>query len=215
MAIGVAPDTKLAQEAGIQTGAFGGIRVNEKMNVAGAENVFAAGDCCELRNIVTKKPMYVSLATTASKTGRVAGENAAGGNASFRGTIRAIGVRVFDNEVAHVGLSLKEARKASFDAVTHTIRAQSNVGIMPGSKELLITLIADRTSRKLLGANCIGGGGAILRANTLAVAIRHGMTIDEIEHFDLIYTPPFAPLWDGMTIAAEQLNKKLKVKSKE
>jgi len=213
VAIGVAPNTKLAKEAGIQIGTFGGIRVSDRMNAANAESIFAAGDCCELRNLVTKKPMYQALATTASKTGRVAGENAAGGNASYGGTIRAIGVRVFDKEVAHVGLSLREAHEASFDAVSHTIQAKSNVGIMPGAKDIFITLIADRKSRKLLGANVIGGGGAILRANTLAVAIRHGMSIDEVEHFDLIYTPPFAPLWDGITIAAEQLGKKLKVKS--
>jgi len=213
VAIGVSPNTKLAQEAGIQTGSLGGIRVTDKMLADGSESVFAAGDCCELRNIVTKKPMYVSLATTASKTGRIAGENAAGGNTSFSGTIRALGVRVFDKEVAHVGLSLREANAAYFEAVAHTIHATSKVGIMPGAKEILITLIADRKSQKLLGANVIGDGGAVLRANTLAVAIRQGMTIDEIEHCDLIYTPPYAPLWDGILIAAEQLKKKLKVKS--
>jgi NADPH-dependent 2,4-dienoyl-CoA reductase/sulfur reductase-like enzyme len=215
VAIGVTPNTTLAREAGIRTGSLGGIRVTDKMVVDGAENIFAAGDCCELRNIVTKKPMYISLATTASKTGRVAGENAAGGTASFSGTIRAIGVRVFGKEVAHVGLSLKEANDAYFDAVAHTIHAKSKVGIMPGEKEICITLIADRKSRKLLGANVVGDGGAVLRANILAVAIRHGMSIDEVEHFDLIYTPPYAPLWDGILIAAEQLEKKLKVKSEK
>ncbi|MGA7161734.1 MAG: FAD-dependent oxidoreductase [Bacteroidota bacterium] len=212
VAIGVTPNVKLAKRAGLQIGGFGGIRVDDKMKVIGAENIFAAGDCCELRNIVTKKPMYISLATTASKTGRIAGENAAGGNAVFKGTMRAIGVRVFQKEVAHVGLSLKEAKGAYFDPVAYTIRAQSKVGMMPGEKEIHFTLIADVKTRRLLGANVIGDNGAVLRANTLAVAIRHGMTIDDVDHFDLIYTPPYAPLWDGMAIAAEQLGKKLKVK---
>ena len=213
VAVGVMPNATLAGDAGIRIGAFGGIRVDDKMKALGAENIFAAGDCCELRNIVTNKPMYISLATTASKTGRVAGENAAGGNAIFKGAIRAIGVRVFDKEVAHVGLSLKEAKEAYYDGVAHTIRAQSHVGIMPGAKEILFTLIADRKTRRLLGANVIGDRGAILRANTLAVAIRHGMLIDEVEQFDLIYTPPYAPLWDGSAIAAEQLGKELKAKN--
>ena len=155
------------------------------------------------------------MATTASKTGRVAGENAAGGNAAFKGAIRAIGVRVFDKEVAHVGLSLKETKDSNYDGVAHTIRSQSHVGIMPGAKEILFTLIADRKTRRLLGANVIGEEGAVLRANTLAVAIRHGMSIDEVEQFDLIYTPPYAPLWDGMAIAAEQLGKELKVRSEK
>ncbi len=213
VAIGVTPNAKLAEAAGIQIGDFDGIRVDDKMKALGEENIFAAGDCCELRNIITKKPMYISLATTASKTGRVAGENAAGGNAFFKGTMRAIGVRVFDKEVAHVGLSMKEAKGAYFDAVAHTIRAQSKVGMMPGAKEIHVTLIADRTTRKLLGANVIGDYGAVLRANTLGVAIRHGMSIDDVGQFDLIYTPPYAPLWDGIAIAAEQLGKKLKIKS--
>ena len=215
VAVGVKPSIKLAEEAGIQIGALGGIRVDDKMKVLDAENIFAAGDCCELRNMVTNKPMVISLATTASKTGRVAGENAAGGNAAFKGAIRAIGVRVFDKEVAHVGLSLKETKDSNYDGVAHTIRSQSRVGIMPGAKEILFTLIADRKTRRLLGANVIGEEGAVLRANTLAVAIRHGMSIDEVEQFDLIYTPPYAPLWDGMAIAAEQLGKELKVRSEK
>ncbi|HTY11140.1 MAG TPA: FAD-dependent oxidoreductase [Bacteroidota bacterium] len=209
IAIGVKPESRLALAAGIQLGPFGGIRVDEKMRALGAESVFAAGDCCELKNVVTKKPMYIALATTASKTGRVAGENAAGGNAAFKGTLRAIGVRAFDKEVAHVGLSSTEAKDASFDPVVNTIHARSKIGIMPDAKEIHFTLVADKQSRRLLGANVIGEEGAILRANTLAAAIRHGMTIDDVEHFDLIYTPPYAPLWDGIIISAEQMKKKL------
>ena len=93
--------------------------------------------------------------------------------------------------------------------------AMTCIGMMPGMKDILFTLIADRKTRRLLGANVIGEKGAVLRANTLAVAIRHGMAIDEVEQFDLIYTPPYAPLWDGITIAAEQLGKELKVKSEK
>lgn len=209
VAVGVVPNTGLAKAAGIHTGNFGGISVDDKMRALGAENIYAAGDCCELRNIVTKKPMYLSLATLASKTGWIAGENAAGGIAAFKGTIRAIGVRIFNIEVAHVGLSAREAKEASFDAATHTIQAYSKPGMMPGATKLQITLIADRKSRRLLGANVIGERGAVLRANTLAVAIRHGLTIDDVAQFDLIYTPPYAPLWDGINISAQQMKKRM------
>jgi pyruvate/2-oxoglutarate dehydrogenase complex dihydrolipoamide dehydrogenase (E3) component len=129
--------------------------------------------------------------------------------------MRAIGVRVFDKEVAQVGLSLQEAKQSNFDAVSNTIQSKSEVGIMPGAKELVITLVADRKSARVLGANVVGEKGAVLRANTLAVAIRHGMTLDEVEQLDLIYTPPYAPLWDGIGIAAEQLEKKLEVRSEK
>jgi pyruvate/2-oxoglutarate dehydrogenase complex dihydrolipoamide dehydrogenase (E3) component len=209
VAIGVAPNASLAEAAGIQSGTFGGICVSDKMKALGAENIYAAGDCCELRDIITKKPTYLSLATTATKTGWIAGENAAGGNAIFKGTMRAIGVRVFDKEIAHVGLSLKEAKNFYFDAVTHTIIAQSKVGMMPGVQDISFTLIADRKSGRVLGANVIGNEGAIQRANTLAVAIRHGMTVSDVSEFDLIYTPPFAPLWDGINISGHQMKKKI------
>jgi len=208
VAIGVAPNASLAEATGIQRGNFGGICVSDKMKALGAENIFAAGDCCELRNIVTNKPMYISLATTATKTGWIAGENAAGGNAIFKGTMRAIGVRVFDKEIAHVGLSLKEAKSFYIDAVAHTIRAQSKAGMMPGVQEISITLISDRKSGRVLGANVLGNEGAIQRANTLAVAIRHGMTVSDVSEFDLIYTPPFAPLSDGINIIGHQMKKK-------
>ena len=209
VAIGVAPNARLAKDAGIHVGNFGGISVDDKMRALGAENIYGAGDCCELRNIITKKPMYLSLATTASKTGWVAGENAAGGNAQFKGAVRAIGLRVFAKEVAHVGMSSSEAKAASFDVVAHTIQAYSKPGMMPESAKLQITLVADRKSQKLLGANVIGETGAILRANTFAVAIRHGLSIDEIAQFDLIYTPTYAPLWDGINISAQQIKKRL------
>ncbi|HTR81656.1 MAG TPA: FAD-dependent oxidoreductase [Bacteroidota bacterium] len=209
VAVGVAPNTSLANDAGIHLGIHGGIVVDEKMKAAGPENIFAAGDCCELRNLVTKKPMYLSLATLASKTGWVAGENAAGGKAMFKGTIRAIGVRVFDMEVAHVGLSLAEAKIANFDVVANSIRAYNKTGMMPDASQLLITLVAECKTKRLLGANVVGGGGAILRANVFAAAIRHGLTIDDVAQFDLIYTPPYAPLWDGITISAQQMGKRL------
>ncbi|MDE3058877.1 MAG: FAD-dependent oxidoreductase, partial [Bacteroidota bacterium] len=209
VAVGVEPNSSLAENAGIETGNFGGVCVSDKMEALGAEDIYAAGDCCELRNIITHKPMYISLATTASKTAWIAGENAAGGNAAFKGTMRAIGVRLFTKEVAHVGLSVTEAAESNFDPVTNTVRVPSKVGMMPGSKELLITLIADRRSSRLLGANIVGGEGAVLRANVFAAAIRHSMSVDDVAQLDLIYTPPYAPLWDGILIGAQQIKKKL------
>ncbi len=209
VAIGVEPNSSLAENAGIEIGNFGGISVSDKMKALGAEDIYAAGDCCELRNIITRKPMYIPLATTASKTAWIAGENAAGGNAAFEGTMRAIGVRVFTKEIAHVGLSAPEAAESNFDPVTDTVRVPSKVGMMPGSKELLITLIADRRSSRLLGANIVGGEGAVLRANVFAAAVRHGMSVDDVAQLDLIYTPPYAPLWDGILVGAQQIKKKL------
>ncbi len=209
IAIGVEPNALLAKESGIHTGTAGGILVNEKMNALGADNIFAAGDCCELKNIITNKPMYQSLATTASRTGWIAGENAAGGNVKFSGTLRAIGVRVFGMEAAQAGLSEREAQAANFQPITNTIQTLSQVGMMPGVKKISITTVADKKNKKILGASLLGGEGAIARANIFAVAIRHGLTIDEIAELDLVYSPPFSPLWDGVTMSGIQMKKKL------
>jgi pyruvate/2-oxoglutarate dehydrogenase complex dihydrolipoamide dehydrogenase (E3) component len=90
-----------------------------------------------------------------------------------------------------------------------TITGSSRASIMPGSKKLTVTLIADRRSGRLLGAGLFGEEGAVLRANTLAVGIQHGLTVHEMQQWDLAYSPPFTPLWDPILIAANALEKKM------
>jgi pyruvate/2-oxoglutarate dehydrogenase complex dihydrolipoamide dehydrogenase (E3) component len=158
---------------------------------------------------VSGRQVYIPLATIASKQGWVAGENAAGGSATFRGAIHAMAVRVFDLEVARVGLSSDEAEQAGFDVVTETITARSKVAIMPGSKQLWVRAVADRRSRRLLGVNLVGEDGAVLRANTFALAIQNNMTVDAIARADLVYAPPFTPLWDPILITANVLRKNM------
>ena len=153
--------------------------------------------------------MFIPLATYASRAAWVAGENAAGGRAIFKGAIRAIAVRVFDIEAAQVGLSAEEAKEAGFAVVTESVTAYAKVALMPESSKVTLKFIIDRTSGRLLGANVYGGDGAVLRADTLGVAIQQGLTLDDISRFDMIYAPPFAPLWDPILIAAHQAKKKL------
>lgn len=206
--IGVEPNTALAKKAGIRTGTSGGILTDQRQQT-NIDTIFAAGDCCEVRNLVNNKSMFIALATIASKTGWTAGENAAGGSAVFRGAIRAIAVRVFGMEVIQLGLSSAEASESGFDVVTDTITAWSKVGIMPNAAKVTITTIADRKSKRLLGANLYGKEGAVHRGNTLAVAIQHRIPVDDMQQWDLAYTPPFTPLWDPLLVAANALRKKL------
>ncbi len=208
VAIGVEPNTALARSAGIRTGASGGIRTDQRQQTS-IDNVYAAGDCCEVKHAVTGKQAYIPLATIASKAGWTAGENAAGGNAVFRGAIRAIAVRVFGLEVAQVGACEEDAAAAGFECVSETITGWSRVAVMPGSRQVTIRLLADRKTRRILGANVTGGEGAVLRANTLAVAIQHKVTIDEMQQWDLAYSPPFTPLWDPILVAANAMHRKL------
>lgn len=208
LSLGVIPNGELASDAGVRTGASGGILtdVRQQTNI---DNIYAAGDCCEVKNLVTNRMMYIPLATIASKAGWVAGENAAGGKAAFRGAIRAIAVKVFGIEVVQVGISSEEARNAGFDVVTETVTGWDKVAVMPGSSKITIKTIVDRSSGRLLGANLHGEHGAVLRANTLAVAIQHRITIEEMQHWDLVYSPPFAPMWDPILISANVTRKKL------
>ena len=208
VAIGVEPATALARKAGLRLGASGGIQTDQRQQTS-ADNVYAAGDCCEVKSLVTGRQVYIPLATIASKAGWTAGTNAAGGNAVFRGAIRAIAVRVFGLEVANVGACAEEARAAGLDPVAESITAWSRTAVMPGATRVTVTVIADRKSRRLLGANVFGPEGAVLRANTLAVAIQHRITIDEMQQWDLAYSPPFTPLWDPIIVAANALRKKL------
>ena len=209
VASGVVPNTELAKHAGIRCGTSGGILTDQRAQT-NLDNVFAAGDCCEIKNLVNNKSTYIPLATIASKQGWVAGENAAGGNATFRGAVHAIAVRVFGLEVARVGLSAEEAKESGFDVVTDTITANSRVGMMPGNKKMSITTVADKRTRRLLGVNMTGEDGVVHRANTFAVAIQHKITIDEIQQWDLAYSPPFTPLWDPILVAANSLEKKMR-----
>jgi NADPH-dependent 2,4-dienoyl-CoA reductase/sulfur reductase-like enzyme len=208
VAIGVQPDTALAKKAGLRLGTCSGILTDQRQQTS-ADNVFAAGDCCEVKSLVTGKQVYLPLATVASKAGWTAGTNAAGGNTVFRGAIRAIAVRVFGLEVANVGASAEEARAAGLDPVTESITAWSRVAVMPGARQVTVTAIADRSTRRLLGANVFGPEGAVLRANTLAVAIQQKATVDDMQQWDLAYSPPFTPLWDPLIVAANALRKKL------
>jgi NADPH-dependent 2,4-dienoyl-CoA reductase/sulfur reductase-like enzyme len=201
LSVGVEPNCDLAEKAGISLGLTGAIRVDEKQQTR-ADNIYAAGDCCEVRNLVNNRPMYIPLATIATKAGWVAGENAAGGRAIFKGAIRAVAAKVFDLEVAQVGLSGEEARESGFDTVTEHIRGHSRVAYMPGSREVDVMLILDKRSRRVLGANLFGGEGITLRANTLAVAIQHKLTVDEVSQLDLAYSPTYSPLWDPILVAA-------------
>jgi NADPH-dependent 2,4-dienoyl-CoA reductase/sulfur reductase-like enzyme len=207
-AIGVVPNVTIAKEAGLRTGQLGGIKTDERQ-CTNDDSVFAAGDCCEVRNLISRRPAYLPLATVASKMARTAGENAAGGSSVFKGAIRNIALRLFDYEVSRVGLTMDEAEEAGYKVVIETIEAPSRVVGMPGAARLTVTSCADKSSGRLIGATLIGKDGAVHRGNVLAAMIQMGATLKDISHLDMMYAPPFSPLWDPVIVAANQTLKKL------
>jgi len=208
IAIGVEPSIDLAKSIRARLGTFGGILTDQHQTTS-VDSIYAAGDCCEVKNLVNNRWMYAPLATYAARQGWVAGENSAGGNASFKGAIRAIAVKAFGLEIASVGLSSREAEESEFNPIVEHIVGDSRISFYPRSEKVHIIAIADKKSNRLLGANVVGGSGSALRANTLGVAIQQKMTVEEISKLDLLYSPPFSPLWDPILIAAHQLSKKM------
>jgi NADPH-dependent 2,4-dienoyl-CoA reductase/sulfur reductase-like enzyme len=207
LAVGVEPNVDLAKSVRARLGTFGGILTDQHQTTS-IDSMYAAGDCCEVKNLVNNKWMYAPLATYAARQGWVAGENASGGNAIFKGVIRAIAVKAFGLEIASVGLSSKEAEESGFSPIIEHIVGDSRISFYPGCEKVHIIAIADKKSSRLIGANILGGSGSALRANILGVAIQQKMTIEEVSRLDLLYSPPFSPLWDPILIAAHQLKKR-------
>jgi NADPH-dependent 2,4-dienoyl-CoA reductase/sulfur reductase-like enzyme len=208
MAVGVIPNVEIAKEAGIELGKTGAIKT-DFTQMTHLMNVYAAGDCCEVFNLVSQDWTYTPLGDIANKQGRVAGENAAGGMATFTGVVGSAAFKVFELEVAFTGLGTQTAQRYGFDVDSQVIEAESKVGYMPGAKRMLIKLIFDRNDGRLLGAQMAGKEGVARRINALAVALHQKMTIDEISRLDFAYAPPFSAPFDPILIAAEQAGKKI------
>jgi NADPH-dependent 2,4-dienoyl-CoA reductase/sulfur reductase-like enzyme len=201
LAVGVRPNTHLAQEAGVQLGAGGAIAVDKHMrtNVAG---IYAAGDCAEAALQVTGEKVYIPLGTTANKQGRVAGANVAGMECTFEGIAGTAATKIFGLEVARTGLTEREAVAKGLSVHTSQITAKDRSGYYPGASRLDVKLVIDTDSRRLLGGQMIGACGAVKRIDILAAAIYAQMTVDDLTHLDYSYTPSAASVWDATLIAA-------------
>jgi NADPH-dependent 2,4-dienoyl-CoA reductase/sulfur reductase-like enzyme len=206
---GIKPNSEIARDAGIEIGRSGAIAVNQRMetNIPG---VFAAGDCAEAFHLVLGRPVYIPLGTTANKQGKVAGENAVGGNAIFKGIVGTAVFKVFELEVARTGISEKQAKEEGIDYVSTVIEHGSRAHYYPGGSKIRVKLIAERRTGRLLGAEMVGRDGVAKRIDVFATALHARMSIDEIAGLDLSYAPPFAPVWDPILIAANDIEKKLK-----
>lgn len=208
MATGIVPRTDLAAAAGIQIGPTGAIAVDERM-LTSRSSIYAAGDCAEVRHLVTGKPAYMPLGTTANKQGRVAGENAAGGNARFEGVVGTLATQVFELAVARTGLSVATAKQRGFQPDAVTLTSTSRAKYFHG-KPILVKLIWDRTTGRLLGCQMAGEEGIAKRIDVAAMALHARMRVPDMLHLDLSYAPPFAPVWDPILIAANEANKKFR-----
>lgn len=205
LACGLRPNVELAAEAGIELSRTGAICVSDRAETnLGA--VYAAGDCAEAFHLVTGRPVYLPLGATANKMGRVAGANAAGGRERLAGIAGTCILRVCGLGVAVTGLSEVQARKEGFDPVAAHIEARDKPRYFRG-RPTTVKLVADRRTRRLLGGWVAGEDGVSGRINVIATALASRMRIEEFAQLDLAYSPPFAPAWDPLLIAAQQVSK--------
>ena len=209
VAVGVKPSVELAKAAGLALGEkTGAIRVDAHMRTSDPD-IYAAGDCVEVRNLITGQPAFVPLGSTANKQGRVAANHICGIPDEFPGVLGSSVCKVFDYCVARTGLTEREARAAGYDTEVAITPAPDRAHYMPQANVLILKLVADRKTRKLLGAQAVGPGAGDKRIDVAAMALTAGMTVDQLAHADLCYAPPYSPAVDNILTAADVMRNKL------
>lgn len=210
IAIGVNPNIKLAREAGLQIGESGGILVDSFMQTSDPD-IYAIGDCIEVLNLITGKKVLAPLGDLANLQGRVAGENAALGNSvTFPGTIQTGICKVFDYAGGSTGLSEKGALQAGYTDIETVINASPDKpGFMKG-KMLVTKLVVERSSGRILGAQCVGPGDVSKQLAQWAMAIKGRLTVEDMVNADLPYAPPFSLAIDHAIATAHIIENKLK-----
>ncbi|MHB1590614.1 MAG: FAD-dependent oxidoreductase [Sulfuricella sp.] len=204
VATGARPDTTLAAAAGIALGPSGAIRVTQRMETT-LPGIWAAGDCAETWHRILQRAAYLPLGTTAHKQGRVAGENAVGGERLFAGSVGTQTVKVFELAIARTGLREAEARAAGFEPVTIETETWDHKAYYPGAQKLRVRVTGDRRTGRLLGAQILGHWRSEVskRIDVFATALFHGMGVEDLNDLDLSYTPPFGSPWDAVQMGAQ------------
>lgn len=201
--VGVRPNTDLLARAGATLGAGGAVVVDEWMRT-GLPHVWSAGD-----GVVTHHRLlgttYLPLGTTAHKQGRVAGENALGGDRRFGGVVGTQVVKVFDLVAARTGLRDHEALAAGLTPRTTDAVADDHKRYYPGAQPISFRITGDAASGRLLGAQLVGRRGTetAKRVDTFATALYAGLTVEQVSELDLSYTPPLGSPWDAVQVATQ------------
>ncbi|MDX6278928.1 MAG: hypothetical protein QOJ72_3056 [Nocardioidaceae bacterium] len=208
LGLGVSARSALAGEAGLPLGAKDGIVVDEHQRVAGFDDIWAVGDCVVTLDRVTGELIHVPLGTHANKQGVVAVDNIAADllgetpRLSFPGVVQTAITKFCSLEISRTGLGVQQARDAGFDPVVASIETTNFAGYMPDPGTMTILMVADRSSRRLLGAQIVGAEDAALRIDVAATALAADLTVDEVLMLDLAYAPPFSSVWSPILVAA-------------
>ena len=200
LATGVKPNTDFLNCDEIKMIRNGAIVV-DKYGRTSVEDVYAAGDCATINSLITDREIYVPLASGANKLGRIVGENLAGQNNSFQGSMASSCIKVMDMEAARTGLSEKEVLNLGFNYKTKFITDMNQTSYYPGRERIYVKLIYDAHTRVILGGQVAGYKDAVQRCNVLAACIYAKMTTEQLGMLDLCYAPPFSRTWDVLNVA--------------
>ncbi len=206
LAIGFRPNIKLAQDAGLETGPMG-IKVDAHLRTSDPD-IYAGGDCVESHNIVTGKPMYAPMGSTANKHGRIIGNNLAGWNSTFSGICGTGVCNILGFNVARTGLTERDARNEGMEVLTSLCPAPDKPHYMKDAKLIHLKMVAEKYSGRLLGVQILGPGEVLSRVDTVAAILKSGGTVDDCFETDMAYAPPFSPALDNLIVAANVIQNK-------
>ena len=200
LAIGVSPDTHLAQEAGLELGIKGSIVVNDRMETS-APDIYAVGDAVQVKHFVTGQDALISLAGPANKQGRIVADNICGGDSHYFGSQGSSVIKVFDMTAAATGINETNAKKAGLNVDKVILSPMSHAGYYPGGKVMTMKVVFEKETCRLLGAQIVGYEGVDKRIDVLATAIRAGLKATELKDLDLAYAPPYSSAKDPVNMA--------------
>ena len=200
VATGFRPNTAFVKNEKLEMLKNGAIVV-DKYGRTSIEDVYAAGDCATINSVITNKPVYVPLATGANKLGRIVGENLAGANNEFQGSLASSCIKVMDMEAARTGLSEKEVKALGFDYKTKFITDMNHTSYYPAQTKIYVKLIYDAHTKVIYGGQVAGYKDAVQRCNVIATCIFAKMTTAQLGMLDLSYAPPFSRTWDVLNVA--------------
>ncbi|MFA0657224.1 FAD-dependent oxidoreductase [Vibrio sp. 10N.222.49.C12] len=209
MAIGVRPETKLAKEAGLQIGELGGIYTNEMMQTSDS-SIYAVGDAVEEKDFVTGAQTLVPLAGPANRQGRMAADNMLGRSETYQGTQGTAICKIFDLAVASTGKNEKQLKRECVDYEKVYVHTASHASYYPGAEIVSFKMLFDPKTGKIFGAQAVGKDGVDKRIDVMAVAQRAGMTVEQLQHLELTYAPPYGSAKDVINQAAFVANNIIK-----
>ncbi|CAE6956479.1 NAD(FAD)-dependent dehydrogenases [Vibrio sp. B1ASS3] len=209
MAIGVRPETKLAQEAGLQIGALGGIYTNEYMQ-SSDPSIYAVGDAVEEKDFVTGEQTLVPLAGPANRQGRMAADNMLGRQETYQGTQGTAICKIFNLAIASTGKNEKQLKRENIAYEKVYVHTASHASYYPGAETVSFKMLFDPATGKILGAQAVGKDGVDKRIDVMAVAQRAGMTVEQLQHLELTYAPPYGSAKDVINQAAFVANNIIK-----